>query len=243
MWRVEHLEVVDSTNSYLRELADAGATEGHVVVADFQSAGRGRRERTWEAPARTSLLCSILLRPARGGTDRQWALSAVALSVRAALVRLCGLRVELKWPNDLVVGGRKLAGILAESATGDGVVVGLGVNLTYDGPEDGSGTSVRTEAGVTIEPEALLDILLEELESRRALLDSAEGLATLRDAYRSALDTLGRRVRVDQATGTVEGTARDVDDDGRLVIDNGRGGVTIAAGDVVHLRFAAEGGP
>ena len=231
VWRIERLESVGSTNTHLRAQAEAGAPEGRVVVADFQSAGRGRYDRVWEAPPRSSLLCSVLLRPDLEADQRQWAVAAVALSARAALVRLCGLRVGLKWPNDLVVDDEKLAGVLGESSADGALVVGLGVNLTYDGPPQGLATSVRRAAGVTLEPEALLDIVLEEVERRRPLLDDAAGRARLREEYRRALDTLGRRVRVEQALGTVEGEARDVDAAGRLVV---------AAGDVVHVRPAED---
>ena len=236
IWRVERLESVDSTNTHLRALAEAGAPEGRVVVADYQSAGRGRHDRTWEAPRRSSLLCSVLLRPVLDADQRQWAVAAVALSARSALVRLCGLRVGLKWPNDLVVYDEKLAGVLAEAGADGAVIVGLGVNLTYDGPPGARATSVRRAAGVTLEPEALLDIVLEEIERRRPLLDDAEGRAHLREEYRRALDTLGRRVRVDHASTRQEGVARDVDDAGRLVVATDDGEVAVAAGDVVHVR-------
>ncbi len=240
VWRIERLESVGSTNTHLRAQAEAGAPEGRVVVADFQSAGRGRYDRVWEAPPRSSLLCSVLLRPDLEADQRQWAVAAVALSARAALVRLCGLRVGLKWPNDLVVDDEKLAGVLGESSADGALVVGLGVNLTYDGPPQGLATSVRRAAGVTLEPEALLDIVLEEVERRRPLLDDAAGRARLREEYRRALDTLGRRVRVEQALGTVEGEARDVDAAGRLVVAAGDGEVAVAAGDVVHVRPAED---
>ncbi len=236
VWRVERLESVGSTNTHLRAQAEAGAPEGRVVVADFQSAGRGRHDRVWEAPSRSSLLCSVLLRPTLEPDQRQWAVAAVALAARAALVRLCGLSVGLKWPNDLEVDDAKLAGVLAESSPDGAVVVGLGVNLTFEGPPQARATSVRAAAGVTLEPEALLDIVLEEIERRRPLLDDVEGRARLREEYRRALGTLGRRVRVEQPSTTFEGEARDLDDAGRLVVATESGEVAVAAGDVVHLR-------
>ncbi len=128
----------------------------------------------------------------------------VALSARSAIERLSGLRVGLKWPNDLVVGENKLAGLLAEVVSdGDdlGVVVGIGVNLTYDGPPGVPATSVRAETGLTIAPRALLDILLEEIDARRELLETESGRAVIREEYVGALATIGQWVRVEQSDG------------------------------------------
>ena len=180
VWRIEHFDVIDSTNTWVAQRAPEGAPEGLVAVADFQSAGRGRLDRRWESPAGASLLCSILLRPDVAPDQLQLVVASVALSARAALVRLSGVRPDLKWPNDLMVADAKLAGLLAEIVAVDerlAVVVGIGVNLTHEGPADVVSTSVRQASGVTITPPALLDIVLEELETRRALLDTVEGQA------------------------------------------------------------------
>jgi BirA family biotin operon repressor/biotin-[acetyl-CoA-carboxylase] ligase len=120
------------------------------------------------------------------------------------------------------------------------VVVGIGVNLTHDGPLDVVSTSVRTVAGVTITAPALLDILLDELETRRALLDSVEGQATLRDEYQRALSTLGEQVRVERANDRVAGLATSVDEFGQLIVVVDGEEVVITVGDVVHVR-AHEG--
>jgi BirA family biotin operon repressor/biotin-[acetyl-CoA-carboxylase] ligase len=237
VWRVEHFEQIDSTNSYLKDRASE--REGLVALADFQTAGRGRLDRAWVAPPRSSLLCSILFRPNLGPSQLQWVVALVALSARSALERLSGLRADLKWPNDLVVGPDKLAGVLAEivvDAQALSIVVGIGVNLTYEGPEDVAATSVRAQTGLTITPRALLDILLEEIDVRRSLLEEDRGRVTLRAEYLAALVTIGQRVRVEQAEHVLEGLATGVDDHGRLqvVVD----GVveTFAVGDVVHVR-------
>jgi BirA family biotin operon repressor/biotin-[acetyl-CoA-carboxylase] ligase len=239
VWRVEHFNEIDSTNTYLKELLTNDLDEGLVVLADFQRAGRGRLDRTWASPPRASLLCSILLRPPIQAGQLQLVVAAVALSIRVALERLSGLRAQLKWPNDLVVGDNKLAGLLAEvieTSSGFAVVVGLGVNLTFDGPDDVPATSVRRETGLTIVPRALLDIVLEELEVRRLQLESNEGRATLRSEYERALATLGVLVRVEQADRSFVGRAQGVDAEGRLLVEVEGEVMTFDVGDVVHVR-------
>jgi len=240
IWRVEHFDEIDSTNSWVVSRALEGAPEGLVAVADFQTKGKGRRDRTWEAPARSALLCSVLLRPSVDLDEMQWGVAAVSLAVRAALVRLCGVRPDLKWPNDLLVRGVKVAGVLAEmmaTESGPALVVGFGVNLTSH-PE--GATSVADAAGVTITAPALLDIVLEELEPRRAQMEGADGRALLRAEYERALVTVGRRVRVEMAGSVHEGEARGVDEAGRLVVTVDGVERTFSAGDVVHLRSAND---
>ena len=239
VWRVEHFEEIDSTNSYLKQRAVEGCPEGLVALADFQTEGRGRLDRTWISPPRSSLLCSIVLRPRLDADELQLVVAAVALATRQALERLSGLRAQLKWPNDLIVANRKLGGLLAEIvATPDGysVVVGLGLNLTFDGPEHVEATSVRAETGVTLVPRGTLDIVLEELEARRQQLDSEEGRAGLRADYERALATIGKDVRVEQHDGAVEGRAHGVDNAGRLLVEVGGEIRVFGVGDVVHLR-------
>ncbi|MGC2486221.1 MAG: biotin--[acetyl-CoA-carboxylase] ligase [Acidimicrobiales bacterium] len=237
IWRVEHFEEIDSTNTYLKGRADEA--EGLVAFADFQSAGRGRLDRSWESPARSSLLCSLLFRSALDPTELQLVVALVALSARSAIERLSGLRASLKWPNDLVVGENKLAGLLAEVVAEGAelaVVVGIGVNLTYEGPQGAPATSVRAETGLTITPRALLDILLEEIDTRRSLLESKSGRAALRAEYVNALATLGQWVRVEQSEGEVFGRALGVDPQGRLQVEVEGDVAVFAVGDVVHVR-------
>ncbi len=239
VWRVEHFEEIDSTNSYLKQRAVEGCPEGLVALADFQTAGRGRLDRAWISPARSSLLCSVVLRPPLVADDLQLVVAAVALAVRQALERLSGLRAELKWPNDLIVGHRKLGGLLAEivgTADGYAVVVGLGLNLTFGGPEEVEATSVRAETGVTLEPRGVLDLVLEELEARRVQLETVSGRAALRADYERALATIGKDVRIEQHDGTVEGRAHGVDSAGHLLVEVGGEIRAFGVGDVVHLR-------
>jgi BirA family biotin operon repressor/biotin-[acetyl-CoA-carboxylase] ligase len=241
-WRVEHLAEVASTNEWLVERADE--PEGLVVYADHQSAGRGRRDRRWTAPAGSALLCSVLVRAPAG--DAQLVVAALALSARAALADLAGLAVTLKWPNDLLAGDAKIAGVLAQ-ASGHGpttttVVAGLGVNLTAH-PEGVGATDVREASGVVVAPVALLHATLDHLGARYGALARDEGRDALRHEYVAALATLGRRVRVERSRDVVEGVARDVDATGALVLDVDGARITVSAGDVVHLRGVASGTP
>jgi BirA family biotin operon repressor/biotin-[acetyl-CoA-carboxylase] ligase len=237
IWDVRRHADIDSTNREAADLARAGAPEGVVVVADHQTAGRGRLDRTWEAPSGSSLLLTALLRPTLVAPRLHLVTMAVALAAADACVEVAGFSPELKWPNDLVVGGRKLAGVLAE-ASFDGtelewVVVGIGVNVNWpdDLPADLDGIAVAANhvAGRTVDRERLLVELLARLETRYSSLDSVAG------DYRARCATIGRDVRVDLPGETFEGRAVDVDDDGHLVVDTGDRARTVAAGDVVHV--------
>jgi BirA family biotin operon repressor/biotin-[acetyl-CoA-carboxylase] ligase len=237
----------DSTNRQLIDLARAGAAEGLVVAADHQTAGRGRLGRRWEAPPGRNLLVSILLRPAVPVEQLHLCTAVVALAAASACARGGGLEPSLKWPNDLVVGQRKLAGILAESTPG-AVVVGIGVNVGWPAPAGQPGepevppdleavaTSLWRETGRRVDPGALLGLLLEDLEPRVADLASAEGRRRQGAEYRRRCATLGQRVRVELDGETVTGHAADITPEGHLIVDVGACLRTVTAGDVVHLR-------
>ncbi len=237
-WRIHHFTELDSTNRYLLEEARAGATDGLVAVADVQNAGRGRGDRTWEAPAGSSMLVSVLLRLAGGGrAPAGLAVMAAGLALAGAVAQVADVRTGLKWPNDLVVGDRKLAGLLAER-DGDALVVGAGCNVNWASfpPElAGSATACNLEAGRAVDRDALLLAYLDELE--RALAGSRDQVL---DEYRDRLTTLGRRVRVALPGGSsVVGQATAVTDDGALVVRDDAGfDHTVTAADVVHLRPA-----
>ena len=243
LWRVEHFEEIDSTNAWVSARAREGAEEGLVAVAEFQTEGRGRLDRHWEATAGTALLCSLLLRPTLGVGDLQLCVAAVALSTRAALAALCGVAPGLKWPNDLVLGDAKVAGVLAEivaTTAQPAVVVGVGVNLTGR-PALGSAISVFEASGVSLQSRGVLDRLLGELERRRPLLDEARTRQEIADEYGANLVTLGQSVRVERRDDVLHGVAQRVDRSGQLIVRVGDGEVTVAAGDVIHLRGDAGG--
>jgi BirA family transcriptional regulator, biotin operon repressor / biotin---[acetyl-CoA-carboxylase] ligase len=232
-WRVRRFAEIDSTNRYLLGEARGGAAEGLVAVADHQTAGRGRFDRRWEAPPGSSLLVSVLLRPAPHRDASHTAVMAVALALAEAVEDVAGVIAELKWPNDLVVGDRKLAGLLAERE-GDALVIGAGCNVEWEAfpPElAATSTACNLEAGRSVDRDALLDLFLARLASA---LDALEQVPA---RYRARLATLGRRVRVERAHDTLVGEAVDVTHDGALVVRDDDGtDELVTAGDVVHLR-------
>lgn len=221
-WLVGHVAETGSTNADLVERALHGAPARTVVAADHQRAGRGRLGRQWTAPAGTNLLASILWRES---LDRPHRLTQrVALAAATAVERLAGIEVGLKWPNDLLVGQAKLAGILAQAGGEPGavdfVVVGIGVNVGW-APEGAART------GPVTTPAELLAGILTELDALGA--DHFP-------AYRRRLVTIGQRVRAELPGEVVVGIAVDVGADGALYVDPGDGPRRIDSGDVVHLR-------
>ncbi len=240
------VEVTGSTNSDLIEAGQAGAPEWSVLVAGEQRAGRGRLGRGWSSPGGQSLSVSVLLRPALPASETTLLSLAAAVSLATACERACGVGVRCKWPNDLMVGDRKLGGILVEGTVRDErvshVVVGAGVNLTQS-PEDfpralrESAASVVTEGGRP-NPQALLG---DYLRCLRAMY--GEGGAGLRDrvsaAYPERCDTLGRAVRGRTRSGaTVVGIATGIGELGELLVRDPATGATtsITFGEVDHLR-------
>lgn len=232
-WDIRWLDECDSTNQVALDLARDGAPNGVVIVADHQTAGRGRLGRSWQAPAGASLLVSIVFRPAPSQ-----ATMAVGVAAAEACHEVAGVDVQLKWPNDLLLEGRKLGGILAESivsgSTLDVVVVGLGLNVNWpvERPADIADIAIALSdvTGRHVDRRDLLDAILARISPDRP---------TLLDDYRSRCATLGREVRVELATETFTGTAVDVDGSGRLLVDVGADQPRIVvAGDVVHLRPA-----
>ena len=241
-WDVHWLDEVDSTNTDVRARARQGAPAGLVVVADHQTAGRGRLDRRWESPPGANLLASVLLRPSCGAEDMYLGAGAVALAGADACREVAGVEPTLKWPNDLLLDGSKLAGVLAE-AEFDGpsvsaLVVGIGINVAWPGPPDVHGTCLDTArlSGAPVDRRALLDHLLEALEPRCALLEDGAGRRALAEQVRRLCTTLGQQVRVDLVGEVVTGRAVSIDDVGRLVVETAGAARTISAGDVVHLR-------
>ncbi len=241
---VRRFAEIDSTNAYVLEQARAGAPAGTAALADHQRAGRGRLGRRWEAPPGTGVLLSVLLRPRLEPASWHLATAALALAAIEACEAVAGVVAAAKWPNDLVVGERKLAGVLAEadpSAPGGApgsaaLVVGIGLNVTWPGPEGAGGTSLSAEAGRPIAVSEVAEVLLERFGPWAERLELPDGRRRIADALRERCATIGRRVRITQGDGELVGTAVDVDPDGHLVVETEGGRFPVAAGDVVHLR-------
>ena len=239
---VRRLGTVASTMEEAATLASAGAPEGTVVVAESQSAGRGRAGRPWsDAPGR-SLLCTVLLRP-NVPPDRLGLLSLVAgVAVAEAIEQRAGIPAQLKWPNDVWIGDdparRKVAGILLQARTGpaavDHALVGIGVNLTS--PETDlppGGTSLLVAAGRAVDRDELLASLLDRLADGYADFCATGGFPDL-DAWRRRAALLGENVAVEQAGVTLAGRFAGIDDDGALLLQTDGGVRRIVAGDLVR---------
>jgi len=219
-WSVDYVAETGSTNADLLEAAAAGALDRSVLFTGHQWAGRGRLDRTWTAPPGSNLLVSVLFRVVPG--DPSELTRRIGLAAIAAARESAGVTASLKWPNDVLIDGAKLAGILAQRGPGGEVVVGLGLNVGW-APEDGA------RLGDEIAP---ADVL-------RALLSAYDDLpADVEPSYRDALSTLGRRVSVELPSGDrIVGTAVDVEPDGRLVVlDECAITHRLSVADIVHLR-------
>ncbi|GAC1439676.1 MAG: biotin--[acetyl-CoA-carboxylase] ligase [Mycobacteriales bacterium] len=227
-WRVEVLTATPSTNAVVADRARAGEPAGLVIVAESQTAGRGRLDRAWTSPPRAGLTFSVLLRPTLAPAQWGWLPLLSGVAVARALRGQTGVDAVLKWPNDVLIDGRKVCGLLAEAVVPGAVVVGIGLNVTtrpLELPHDAA-TSLQIEGATTTDRDTVLRAVLRELTVVLADVDAG------RTGYRALCSTVGRQVRVDLPAGPVEGRAESVDDDGRLVV----AGTPYGAGDVVHLR-------
>ncbi len=229
---VRHFARVDSTNRYL--LTEATRPDGVVAVADEQTAGRGRHGRTWSATPGAALLVSARLRPELPPERLHLVTLAAAIAATDAVRTVAGFEVHLKWPNDLVVDDRKLAGILAEADGAGAVVVGMGLNLRADAyPAElaDAATACDRHADGAVDRDELLVAWLQSFDAHLDALDDIVVLAAARSA------TLGRAVRVELAHETFTGVATRLTDEGYLVVSRDDGAdAVVTAGDVVHLR-------
>jgi BirA family biotin operon repressor/biotin-[acetyl-CoA-carboxylase] ligase len=245
LWRdIRVVPETGSTNADLVALARQGEAEGLVLVAEHQTAARGRLGRSWTAPARSGLSFSVLLQPFEVDAAR-WPLLPLLVGVATAIATAAVAEIDigLKWPNDVMVGDRKLAGILAErvdSPRGALVVVGVGLNVTLRDEELPVDTaiSLALAGAANTDRDIVLRAILRAIEGEYTSwrLDHGDSSALL-SRYRDLCATLGRAVRAELPAGTtIEGTAVDVDPTGSLVIETPTGRRTVSAGDVVHLR-------
>jgi BirA family biotin operon repressor/biotin-[acetyl-CoA-carboxylase] ligase len=241
--RLELHAVVDSTNRLAMDRAEAGAGRGLLVVADRQTAGRGRRGRSWSAEAGESLLLSVVVRPPSSVDRWEWlplaAAVAVARAVRETVRTAPAPRIRVKWPNDVLVEGLKVAGILVERRSANGgpgsAVVGVGLNVNQERfPAElaGSATSLRMASGRRLDRSRVAVRLVDELD--RALDAWDRGDQSIRTSYRDLLEGVGRPVEVRRFEGddVVPGILEGVDESGCLRLRTRSGVRIFAAGDI-----------
>lgn len=241
--QLHYFDSVESTNAIASELARDGAFSGEVVVAEQQTAGKGRRGRTWVSPPGKNLYFSVVLRPELP-PQRASELTLVAAVALAETLREAGVPAQIKWPNDIHVGGKKVAGILTELSADTErvhfVVLGVGVNLNAEQtdfpPEVAEvATSLKLARGQQV-PRALftaaLWVHLEQWLDRHA----QEGFAPVRDAWRDLSGMLGSSVLVKSEQRELQGVAEDIDADGALLVRTSSGLERVLAGDVEQLR-------
>jgi BirA family transcriptional regulator, biotin operon repressor / biotin---[acetyl-CoA-carboxylase] ligase len=246
------VEVVDeagSTNALVADRGRAGAAEGLVVVAEHQTAGRGRLDRTWESPARAALTFSLLLRPTAPTHAWPWLPLLTGYAVAKAL-RATGYEASVKWPNDVLLGprdgqSRKVAGILVErieTGRGPAAVVGVGLNVAMTAEELPVPEATSLAVASAGDPPDRTDLLVTVLQTfweSYAAWEAGEELAGMRlaESYVAACATVGREVRVDLPSGQVlTGRATGVDPSGRLLVEQDGVRTAVSAGDVVHVR-------
>ncbi|MBV9790934.1 MAG: biotin--[acetyl-CoA-carboxylase] ligase [Chloroflexi bacterium] len=247
--QLQFFSSVGSTNDLLKEQARLGAAEGLVFVTDEQVAGRGRRGRSWTAPAGTSLLVSMLLHPGWLPAGDAFLITILAAVAAAeAIESVTALDVDLKWPNDLQIEGRKLGGILVETEMSEAqlrwVVIGCGINVNWSPraiPELAEiATSLSDELGRPIDRREVLRALLTRLDQRYDQLRQGARSA-LFDAWRSRLRTLGQSVRAETPSGPIFGVAHDVTLDGGLILRDDQGRQHIVMAGEVSIRTENKG--
>ena len=237
--KIIYLDEIDSTNREARRLGDAGAMEGTVVIADCQTGGKGRLGRTWFSPSGTGIWMSILLRPELPPKKVAGITLMAALSVCRAIRSATGLNTQIKWPNDLVIDGKKVCGILTEAAILDGqlkfAVLGIGVNVNQtEFPEDlPHAWSLAMTVGRELDRERLIESCLNCLKEDYERYVRSGDIRKLRQEYEGQLVNLNQPVRVLSPAGEWTGVAKGITDGGDLLVLNDCGEtVAVNSGEV-----------
>ena len=233
-WRVSVVELTGSTQNDLLQLVESNnALDGQVIATEFQSNGRGRLDRTFQAPAQSALLFSFYIKPRKERSEWGFISLIAGLSLVRAITTIdTAMNVSLKWPNDLIINEKKCAGIIAQT-TNEGIVIGIGLNVSMTPNE----LPVSTATSLAIEGSTITDrnLLLSHLLNTFAeLFEAWEEGSELLDEYASASSTIGKKVRIELPGGeNLEATVARISHTGELVLDDGR---HVSAGDVIHLR-------
>jgi BirA family transcriptional regulator, biotin operon repressor / biotin---[acetyl-CoA-carboxylase] ligase len=242
--RIHYFSELDSTNSRARRLAEQGAQAGEIVIAESQTCGRGRLDRAWISPPYVNLYLSVILRPKLPPIDAPQITLVAAVALVEALAAFIPVAPAIKWPNDILAGGRKLAGILTESvchAEGiDFVILGIGVNVNYavESMPDAirkRATSLISLAGESVSRECVLRRLIQDLDRCYGELEET-GFQALAARWEARFELRGKKVRVEMTDRIIIGTAGGIDRDGALILEDGRGELQrVVAGDVVPV--------
>jgi BirA family biotin operon repressor/biotin-[acetyl-CoA-carboxylase] ligase len=236
---LHYYEQLPTTMETARELARTGAPEGAIVIAGTQTAGRGRLARTWLSP-QGSLAMSVILKPALKNLPEL--IMVASLAVVKAIRRVASLETQIKWPNDVILRGRKVCGILIENEVKAGkvnfAVIGIGINVNFNPGElpeiTDIATSLSHEAGKEISYIDLAATLIEELE--RLYVEARSGAAVYKE-WRQNMETLGKRIKVDTGKTVEQGTAETVTENGNLILRHDDGSLAeIVAGDVTVIK-------
>lgn len=241
-------ESTGSTNPDAKRFAEEGAPHGATVVADRQTAGRGRRGRSWESPAGCSVYFTIVIRPAFAPDKASMITLVMALSVAEAIHEVTGLDTGIKWPNDIVVNGKKVVGILTEMSMTPEMneiqflVAGVGVNVNQNGPADfpeelrRTATSLKMECGKTVDRAVLLERILARFEADYETFERSFCLSGLKQRYESRLIGRDAAVRVLDPAGEYTGISRGITDTGELVVEREDGERTLVYAGEVSVR-------
>ena len=242
--KIHYFSVIDSTNVYARRLAEQGAPEGVVVVADTQTQGRGRLGRRWISPPHSNLYLSVILRPQLPPVHAPQVTLMAAVALAETIESFVSISPAIKWPNDILVHGKKLAGILTELSCGpdcvDFVILGIGVNVNFPPSEMPSDIRERATSifGVTqkkVSREAFLRRLIHDLDRCYGELEEL-GFGALAPRWEAHFGFRGRRVRVELLDQVVVGRAKGIDRDGALILEGDDGSVQrVLAGDVIPV--------
>lgn len=236
---IYYYDVTDSTNIRAKELAEEGHPSGTLVVADRQEAGRGRRGRSWDSPSGTGIFMTLLLKPEMNPNHASMLTLVAAMAVARAISKCAGTEALIKWPNDIVIGGKKICGILTEmSAQFDfinHIVIGIGINVHNEHfPEEIAETagSILLQTGKRIRRAELIEQILEQFEHYYAIFMETEDLSGLVKEYNAILVNMNKSVRVLDPKEPFEGKAMGITKKGELIVDTWESRKMVSSGEV-----------
>ncbi len=241
--QVERFQETDSTNIQAKRLAEAGAPEGTLVITESQTAGKGRRGRSWVSPPGTGIWMSLVLKPRIDPSSASQLTLVAALAVAAGIEDACGLKGQIKWPNDIVMSGKKLCGILTEMSTEQlaikHVIVGIGINVNMtDFPKEISQTasSLYLESGKLWDREPIISCIMRRMEEYYERFLETADLSGLKEEYEDRLGNRNRQVTVLEPKGAYSGLCRGITEDGELLVEREDGTMTQVMSGEVSVR-------